>query len=287
MEMIGKAFCPAHVTGFFRADMAESPNATGSVGAGFSIRVGVTTTVRTSKGTGIGGTGSGTARWVAEEFLKVTDNEGRHVDIRHEMGVPAGYGLGSSGALALSTAYALDRALGTGMGSESLGQMAHRAEIHHRSGLGDVLASYYGGFEIRTRGGAPGYGELERVDVGNPSVFVVCLSPYSTKAFLEQKMGMINGIGGRMVEEMLRRRDVALFQRMSMEFARKSGVMTPTMEEVAARLAGAGADCGVAMLGGTIFTMVPPEDEEKVAGVLRGYRVIRTRLDMEGARVLR
>ena len=42
--MRGEAFCPAHVTGFFTAELEnkESPELIGSLGAGFSMQEGVT-----------------------------------------------------------------------------------------------------------------------------------------------------------------------------------------------------------------------------------------------------
>ena len=44
--MKAKAFCPAHITGFFKAELDEKdPNCLGSLGAGFSIQRGVKTTV--------------------------------------------------------------------------------------------------------------------------------------------------------------------------------------------------------------------------------------------------
>ena len=44
--MHAKAFSPAHITGFFKAELEEKePNQLGSLGAGFSIQKGVRTTV--------------------------------------------------------------------------------------------------------------------------------------------------------------------------------------------------------------------------------------------------
>ena len=44
--MIASAFCPAHITGFFKAELeGKDPNHLGSLGAGFSIQKGVKTTV--------------------------------------------------------------------------------------------------------------------------------------------------------------------------------------------------------------------------------------------------
>ena len=50
--MEAKAFCPAHVTGFFTAHLDDSQKTSenlGSMGAGFSIKQGVTTSVSVSK----------------------------------------------------------------------------------------------------------------------------------------------------------------------------------------------------------------------------------------------
>ena len=44
--MHAKAFSPAHITGFFKAELEENePNQLGSLGAGCSIQKGVRTTV--------------------------------------------------------------------------------------------------------------------------------------------------------------------------------------------------------------------------------------------------
>jgi pantoate kinase len=44
--MKARAFCPAHITGFFKAELDQKdPSYMGSLGAGFSIKKGVKTTV--------------------------------------------------------------------------------------------------------------------------------------------------------------------------------------------------------------------------------------------------
>lgn len=48
--MEARAFCPAHITGFFKAHLEDKHHALenlGSMGAGFSIKEGVTTRVKT------------------------------------------------------------------------------------------------------------------------------------------------------------------------------------------------------------------------------------------------
>ncbi|MGI0064735.1 MAG: pantoate kinase, partial [Nitrosopumilaceae archaeon] len=51
--MKGMAFCPAHITGFFKADLEKKNNIAelGSQGAGFSIQKGVKTTAWVRKKT--------------------------------------------------------------------------------------------------------------------------------------------------------------------------------------------------------------------------------------------
>jgi len=119
--MEAKAFCPAHITGFFTAHLDDSQLVSenlGSTGAGFSIKHGVTTSVRVEERRGqesnfkittIGYESDKTdvSEFVVNEFLQMGDFTDRFFDIRHEITIPVGYGLGSSGASALSLSYAL------------------------------------------------------------------------------------------------------------------------------------------------------------------------------------
>jgi len=125
--MKGTAFCPAHITGFFKAHLDNNQSdlqSLGSMGAGFSIKQGVTTRVKideknnqdsnfriTTKGYQSDKTD--VSEFVLNEFLKIGDFEGKFFDIEHEISIPVGYGLGSSSAVALSLSFALDQALET------------------------------------------------------------------------------------------------------------------------------------------------------------------------------
>ena len=282
--MDGAAFCPAHITGFFQAHRADSILDTGSVGAGFSIEAGIAAGVQVRHDGVV--RGPPISAYVARLFLKETGNQECGADIRHIMGVPSGYGLGSSGALALSTAYALDAAFQTRVEREKLGQMAHKADIYHESGLGDVLAAYHGGFEVRVRAGAPGYGKVENIEVGELHVLIGCISPLPTGAYLKRK-GRWAQLGGQMVSEISREGGARKFQRMAMEFARACGVVTPDIDFVCGELRDMGVGCGVALFGQTIFTLVPPQDVERAHAVLDKYAsTIRTKIDTRGARTL-
>ena len=212
-----------------------------------------------------------------------------YFDIRHEISIPVGYGLGSSSAVALSLSYALDRALGTNLDRDTIGTIAHNAEVSCKTGLGDVLASYHGGFEIRMRPGAPGIGKVEKINTGPVSIIVICFSPISTNKFIKEHLSKINGLGGRMVNELLKTKDCDRFQDMSLEFAQYINVITPRMRRVIEELSSRQIKCGVALFGETVFSMIPQQKEAEVLKVLEKYTdgmLIRSELDGIGARVL-
>jgi pantoate kinase len=301
MEAI--AFCPAHVTGFFKAHFNENqgfPEKFGSMGAGFSIKEGVITKVIISSKTnqdqkfrilskGYQSEKTDVSEFVLNEFLKLGNFENIFFEIEHQISIPVGYGLGSSGAVALSLSYALDQVLETKLDRVDIGKIAHNAEVNCKTGLGDVLASYHGGFEIRVKPGAPGIGQVEKIETENISVIMICFSPISTNKFLQEQLSKINGLGGKMVDKLLESKNYNNFQDMSLEFAKYVKVMTPRMEKLIDDLSFNGIKSGVALFGETVFSMVPKEQESRVLEILKKYpegKIIKSQLDLQGARVL-
>jgi len=301
--MEATAFCPAHITGFFKAYLDDSQNSLenfGSTGAGFSIKQGVTTRVKvdtkdnqesnfriTTKGYQSDKTD--VSEFVLNEFLKLGKFSNKFFDIEHEISIPVGYGLGSSGAVALSLSFALDQALETKLDKTTIGQIAHNAEVNCKTGLGDVLASFHGGFEIRVKPGAPGIGCVEKIFTNEISVIMICFSPISTNKFIKERLSQINGLGGKMVNRLLESKNYKHFQDMSLEFAKFVDVITPRMQKLVNELSKNNIKCGIAFFGETVFSMIPKEDEDKVLEILQKYSdgiVIKSELDNNGARVL-
>ncbi|MEK0338882.1 MAG: GHMP kinase [Nitrosopumilus sp.] len=301
--MEATAFCPAHITGFFKAHLDDNQNSLenfGSTGAGFSIKQGVTTRVKvdtkdnqesnfriTTKGYQSDKTD--VSEFVLNEFLKLGKFSNKFFDIEHEISIPVGYGLGSSGAVALSLSYALDQALETKLDKTIIGQIAHNAEVNCKTGLGDVLASFHGGFEIRVKPGAPGIGSVEKIFTEKISIIMICFSPISTNKFIKEHLSKINGLGGKMVNRLLESKNYEHFQDMSLEFAKFVDIITPKMQKLVNELSENNIKCGIAFFGETIFSMVPKEDENKVLEILQKYPdgiIIKSELDDNGARVL-
>ena len=292
------AFSPAHITGFFKAELdKKEPNQLGSLGAGFSIQKGVKTTVNVRSKTEhdinnytirVKGFNTGDIR-VSEYILNEFLLDGKYFDVTHEIDVPVGYGFGCSGAVALSLAIALNDALKYGYTKTKVAQIAHKAEIKCQTGLGDVLASYHGGFEIRIKSGAPGVGEVQRITPKEKlEVMIICFNPISTKKFLKEKISLINGLGGKMVQKLVKSQDMDEFQDMSIKFAKYIHVITPKMNKVIKDLHDNGIKCGIALFGETIFSLVPKDKKQKALEILKKYDdgiVITSRIDNSGARL--
>ena len=301
--MEATAFCPAHITGFFKAHLEGHENNLenlGSMGAGFSINQGVTTRVKIETKDsqesnfkitthGYQSDKTDVSQYVLNEFLKLGGFSDMFFDIEHNISIPVGYGLGSSGAVALSLSFALDQALETKLEKTMIGQIAHNAEVNCKTGLGDVLASYHGGFEIRVKPGAPGIGHVEKIPTDKISIIMICFSPISTNKFIKERLSQINGLGGKMVNQLLESKDYDHFQDMSLEFAKYVDVMTPRMQKIVEELSKNEIKCGIALFGETIFSMVPQKEESKVLEILQKYSdgiLIKSELDDNGARVL-
>lgn len=295
---VAKAFSPGHITGFFEIPHEKYSDFLnmGSKGAGFSLDRGIVTAVQAYESgkpgyqITINGSKSRSAevsKWVIEKYLKLADRP-YFVNVEHDIQIPVGFGLGSSGAAALSLSYALNEALGTGLSRTQAAQMAHRAEIECKTGLGTVIAEFAGGFEMRTSAGAPGIGSVTKIDLNGYKALVLCLAPISTKSFLTNRMDEINGLGGVMLNKLSESKMVDDFVRMSREFAETLGLAEGKCKAPLAALKARGIEASVALFGQTVFTLVSQERAEEARKVLMGFggTLLVCNIDNNGARVL-
>ena len=295
---VAKAFSPGHITGFFEITHASYSHFLhkGSKGAGFSIDRGIATTtyVYESAKTGYRISINGTqvrdaevSKWVIEEYLKVASKP-CFVNVEHEIGIPVGFGIGSSGAAALSLSYALNEVLDAGLGRTQAAQIAHHAEIACKTGLGTVIAEFAGGFEMRTSAGAPGVGSVSKIDLQNYRAVMLCLAPISTKSFLTNRMDEINGRGGVMLKKLLESRNVDEFLKMSHEFADTLDLTEGRCKAPIAALKAKGIESSVALFGQTVFTLVPQARAKEARDALKGFggTLLVCNIDSNGSRVL-
>jgi pantoate kinase len=297
---VAKAFSPGHITGFF-----EVPHDTycfnflhkGSKGAGFSIERGIETTAYLYESTkpqyqiwinGVKSRNAEVSKWVIEKYLKLADRP-YFIRIHHDVEIPIGFGLGSSGAAALSLSYALNQALDTGLSRSQAAQVAHNAEIACNTGLGTVIAEFAGGFEMRTSVGAPGIGSVSKINLDkNYRAVVLCLAPILTRSFLTNRINEINGLGGIMLTKLSASKSVDDFLKMSRRFAEMLGLAEGRCKRPIAALKARGIESSVALFGQTVFTVISQARAEEAAAVLRDYggTLIVCSIDSVGARVL-
>jgi pantoate kinase len=298
---MAKAFSPGHITGFIEKSEKINHNNNslyvGSKGAGFSIDRGITTTVKIFDHdsvdyqisiNGIRVHDAEVSRWVIEEYLKLVDQR-CYINVEHESAIPIGFGLGSSGAAALSLSYALNDALRAGLSTVEAAQIAHNAEVACKTGLGTVIAEFAGGFEIRTNAGAPGIGTVEKIELRNHKAIIFCISQISTKSFLSRNHSILtNGLGEKMLNNLKASKDAHEFLKMSYCFANHLGLTEGGCKLPIQRLKSQGFDSGIALFGETLFTLVSSDQIEEAKECLQSFRgnLLICNIDNVGARML-
>lgn len=284
----GEAFCPGHATAFFVVHDDPNPRAKGSRGAGLSLGLGVRTLARARDAphpsvdilvNGRRQTAEVT-RWVAE---KLAGSRSMEIKILSETPLPVSQGFGVSSAAALSTALALDEALGLGLPRDELVATAHEAEIACGTGLGDVVPASLGGMDLRLSPGAPGHAAVRTFPVQAEVLLAVLGPEMPTKAVLRDpvKVAAINRVGDGLVDEFARDPTMERLFASGNRFAEETGLANRTTLEVirASRMFGRAT---MAMLGNSIFAA---GDSEQLAALYRRFGTLqRCEVDNEGAR---
>jgi len=293
---IAKAFSPSHITGFYREIKDESTLKHGSLGAGISISKGVTTEVelyrheKNSFEISINGVNSKDAivsKYVINEFLKRSRKK-YFVKINHQAEVPIGYGMGTSGSAALSLSYALNHALSLGLSDIESAQIAHKAEIHCKTGLGTVLSEYYGGLCLRLKGGAPGIGKTSVLKINNSKVAIFCFSPIFTRYFIESIGKISSHKCMNMMMKILKTKDIADFLDLSYDFSQSLKFVDKSCNSLMDLLANNGFQSSAALFGQTVFTIVKENELETIRNIAIKYpaRLFVSNIENEGARLI-
>ncbi len=286
----GEAFCPGHATAFFEVHEDPDPRAKGSRGAGLSLSLGVRTVakVREARRSSLDimvNERRQKAEVTQRVVEKLTGSRSLEIKILSETPLPVSQGFGVSAAAALSTALALDEALGGGLPRDELVAIAHEAEVECATGLGDVVPASLGGMDLRWKPGAPGYGEVRTFPVQADLLLAVLGQEIPTKSILRDasKVATINRVGGALVDEFSRSPSFERLFDLGNRFAEETGLANRTMLEVirASRMFGRAT---MAMLGNSLFAT---GKSEQLASLYRKFGTLqRCEVDNEGARVL-
>ena len=248
------AFCPGHISGYFRKISGDTIASTGSIGAGIVISEGVTATVRPSDTTSISirqRSSMGTSFEVAScspVLAHVMKQLGVTASVITECTLPIGAGFGLSAAALLATLTAINRLFDRGMSAEEIAQYAHAAEVTHRTGLGDVAACQGGGWVIRSGPGIHGLVE-RRFDMPEP-LYAISFGPIPTPEVLDSpvRMDRVSSAFPKRTPE-----NVEDFFRFSRRFSERSGLITREVKIITRLCDAAGVPSGMTMLGNGVF----------------------------------
>jgi pantoate kinase len=273
--MIGKAFAPAHITGFFYIHDDEDPLKMGSCGCGITLEEGAHTSAWPADRTDIYLDGvlsdASTTRTV---IGALTD---RPVHVETDLDLPVGGGFGDSGAGAFSTALAVNQALGLNRTYNELSCAAHAAEVKNRTGLGDVAGMMLGGVVIRRAPGTPFL--LDRIPSVPRDIYCVHFGPISTKSVLSDagEKARINEAGKKCLKELLKVPTFEHFMRLSRRFSVETGLISDRALDAVEGVEAFDGQASMAMLGDTVFSTIP----EGLPG-----QAIKSRLSLCGARLI-
>ena len=248
------AFCPGHISGYFKRVVGDTVATTGSIGAGIVISEGVTATVKHSDRISIcikRRFSPDTSSDISSEsplLEHVMEHLNMTASVVTVCTLPIGSGFGLSAAALLATLTALNQLFDRGMNAEEIAQCAHGAEVTHRTGLGDVAASQGGGRVVKSGPGI--HGAIERrFDMPEP-LYAISFGPIHTPAVLGSPAQM-NLISSAFPETTPGNPED--FFLLSRRFAEQSGLMTKEVKKVFRRCDAAGVPSGMTMLGNGVF----------------------------------
>ncbi|MEN6395613.1 MAG: pantoate kinase [Methanoregula sp.] len=261
------AFCPGHISGYFRRVDGSDPATTGSLGAGIVISEGVTATVKPADRSSVivrVRSSDGMLREISRTSPPISsalDRFGVTVAVETVCRLPIGAGFGLSAAALLATLTATNRLFDLGLSTDEIAEVAHETEVVFRTGLGDVAACQGGGRVVRTGPGIHGT-ILRTFDLDFP-VCAITFGPIHTPDVLGSKAQM-----ARVAEAFPARQPETYldFFACCREFSKKSGLETPAVQRVLAECDRCHIPAAMTMLGEGVFAC-----GDRASGVLRAF----------------
>lgn len=277
------AFCPGHISGYFRRIEGDSLASTGSIGAGIVISEGVTATVMPADVTSIsvlrrkGFEAPVQFSHVSPPLEYVLRKLGVTAAVTTECRLPIGAGFGLSAAALLSMLTAVSQSHHLALAPHDIAALAHEAEVVHRTGLGDVAACQGGGRVVRA---GPGIDAAitRSFDLPGP-LCAVSFGPIPTPSVLGSRDQM-DRVAAAFPS--LPPKDAREFFTFSCRFAEKSGLLTREADQVIKQCLRNDVPAGMTMLGNGVFAY-----GEGAKKILRDYgEVYEFSVAESGARVL-
>ena len=265
MTDTAQAFAPGNISGVFKIIAHDDPAQMHSLGLGYTVREGVTATVRESAGHGTHVLFNGEAidfPTVIGLASRLVPDAELTIDLHTTLPLSSGFGL--SGASALAAGFAIDRLLELGHSRHELAMFAHVVEVEQLTGLGDVCAQYHGGCLVKLRQGNPLAAEALSVDDG-VALHYRYFSQIRTRDILADpiRRQAINHAADEALTELGKLAsqanvDMATTIDISRRFAQDSGLLAH--EEVIKSITeveAAGGAASMIMLGNAVYSTLP------------------------------
>ena len=286
--MKAKAFAPGHISGFFEPIYNQDISRTGSRGAGINITFGSISEViaenSTTQEIDVYINNKRSNAPVIRLALKYLLGESPiKVVVKTKYEIPVGQGFGMSAAGALSASYALAKIIG--ISSNDAIRASHFAEVQLKTGLGDVIASSFGGIEIRKSAGLPPWGVIEHIPGKGDLVLCVVGKKLDTKVILEDinKAIKIADYGKYCTKKILQKPSVENLFTLSQAFTENTNLAD---EKVLSAINAASkvGNASMCMLGNSIFAMGKTDE---LCNALSSFgKIFICSVDELGARVL-
>ena len=288
--MNSKAFSPGHISGFF--DPVFYPNdfsRSGSRGAGVSITLGALSKVSIldshNQNIEVFINGRRSPAPVTKLALKYLIGKNKlNIVVRTNLDLPMGQGFGMSGAGALSSCLAATKLCG--LSDVDALKAAHFAEVNLKTGLGDVVSSFLGGFEIRKTPGLPPWGFTEHIP-GKHDIVVCVIGPkINTKKILEDRkfISPIIEYGQFCTKKILENPSVENLFYLSNIFTKKTGLATKDILKAIDACEKHG-NISMCMLGNSVFSVGKTDELSKILSNFG--KVYICTVDETGARILK
>ncbi len=258
--MKATSFAPGHISGFFEPIyLGQNVERSGSRGSGINITLGavsqITVESLANQNVDIYINNKRTKAPVTKLAIKhLIGNTPLNITVNTKLDLPVGQGFGMSGAGALSATIALAKVLK--LPKEQTIKASHRAEVQLRTGLGDVIASSFGGVEIRREAGLPPWGMIEHIPGKYELVLCVIGKEIDTKKILSdpEKLNEIASYGRYCIKKILEKPSIENLFSLSQEFTMKTGLADKKVLE-AIDVANHHGMASMCMLGNSVFAV--------------------------------
>ena len=286
--MKATAFSPGHISGFFEPVYNQDMSRTGSRGAGINISLGAVSEVTAESSTKQSfeiyiNNKKSNAPVTNLAFRYMLGDNPLRVVVKTAMDLPIGQGFGMSAASALSATYALAKI--TNVSKNEAMKASHFAEVQLKTGLGDVIASCFGGVEIRKSAGLPPWGLIEHIPGKYDLVLCIIGKKIDTKKTLSDssKASKIVEYGKYCTKKLLENPSVEHLFSLSQTFTKKTELADKRVLEAinAANQLGMASMC---MLGNSVFAIGKTNELCKTLSSFG--KVYMCSVDEFGARVL-